>query len=71
MLPLETIRRKSGYMTQEALSSELGTNRINVTRWENGSRYPRPEMLIKLSNVLGVPERDIIQAIIEAKQGRK
>lgn len=68
MLPFEAIRKNKGYKTQEQLSSILGTNRINVTRWENGTRYPRPEMLMKLAMVLEVPEREIIQAITKAKK---
>ncbi|MFV0351660.1 MAG: helix-turn-helix domain-containing protein [Oscillospiraceae bacterium] len=67
MTPLEKIRLKKGYKTQKELATILGTNRVNVTRWEMGTRYPRPEMLIKLSKMLEVPEREIIEAISRAK----
>ena len=67
MKKLNEIRIDKGYKTQEQLAHELKTNRVNVARWESGERFPRPQMLIELSKVLGVPERDIITAITAAK----
>ena len=63
MRPLAKIRIEKGYKTQEELAAKLGTHRVNVARWEMGQRYPRPNVLVELSKVLGVPERELIEAI--------
>ena len=63
------IRESAGYPTKVALATEIETNPINITRWERGMRYPRPDMLLLLEKVLKVSAGEIIAAITAAKSG--
>lgn len=60
--------RQSAQLTQEELAKKLGVQRSTVAMWETGQAYPRPDKLLKLEELLGVPAGDIIRAINEAKQ---
>ncbi len=62
------IRINGGYDTQSALAQKVGVKNASVARWEKGQRIPRPEMLIKLSDLLGVTEREIIVAMRAGKE---
>lgn len=42
-----------GYSLTE-LSDLLGVKRASLTRWENGTRQPRYEMLVRICDVLEV-----------------
>lgn len=68
MTEFKELRESAGYKTQAALAEKLGTNNINVTRWEKGQRYPRPKMLVTLEKELGVSVGEIIAAITAAKE---
>lgn len=46
--------RKSKRLTQQELADKVGTNRVNVTRWETGRTEPNFETLIKLVDLLDV-----------------
>ncbi len=48
---LKFIRERRG-MTQEQLAEKLEVTRITVARYENGSRWPDREMLVRISEVL-------------------
>ena len=59
--------RQSTQLTQEELAKKLGVQRSTVAMWETGKAYPRPDKLLKLEELLGVPAGDIIRAINETK----
>lgn len=40
--------RKSQEMTQEAVASELGIERLSIARYEAGRRLPAPAVMIEL-----------------------
>lgn len=50
---LSEVRIKN-HLTQEELAEKLGTDKNQISRWENGKSIPRSETLIELSNILGV-----------------
>ena len=60
--------RKNVSMTQADIAKKIGVDISAVTKWETGQAYPRPDKLLKLEELLGVPAGDIIRAINEAKQ---
>lgn len=41
-------------MSQEAVASAVGANRVTVSRWENGSAVPTLVKGLRLAEVLGV-----------------
>jgi len=47
------LREESG-LTQTEFAQELGINKSNVTRWENGQRKPDAENLYKLAKYFDV-----------------
>lgn len=47
--------RKQLRLTQEALSQKSGVSRVNIARYENGTRNPSPRTAKRLAAVLGVP----------------
>ena len=46
--------RKDAHLTQKQLAALLGVATGTVQQWELGLRFPRPEMLEKLEDKLGV-----------------
>jgi transcriptional regulator with XRE-family HTH domain len=50
---LKEIRIKN-HLTQEELAEKLHTDKVQISRWENGKAIPRSEALIELSAILGV-----------------
>lgn len=42
--------RKKNNLTQQELADKVGTNRVNVTKWETGRTEPNFETLIKLAD---------------------
>lgn len=50
---LKEVRVKN-HLTQEELAEKMNTDKVQVSRWENGKAIPRSEALIDLSVILGV-----------------
>lgn len=46
--------RIKNHLTQEELAEKMQTNKVQISRWENGSAIPRSEALIDLSRILSV-----------------
>ena len=44
--------RKKNSLTQQELADKVGTNRVNVTKWETGRTEPTLENIVKLSKIL-------------------
>lgn len=64
---MRELREKAG-LTQCGLAEKVGVQRSTVAMWETGQRYPRPDKLLKLEALFGVPAGDIIRAINEAAE---
>ena len=44
--------RKKNQLTQQELADKVGTNRVNVTKWETGRTEPTLDNVVKLANIL-------------------
>lgn len=64
---LKELRLNAGFATQVALAEDIGTNRVNVNRWEKGERTPDIVTIQKLSKLFNVSEGDVITAITNSK----
>ncbi|ANE46470.1 XRE family transcriptional regulator [Paenibacillus swuensis] len=72
---LKTERTKKGW-TQEEFAEKLFVSRQSVSKWENGQNYPSIEMVIKISDMLGLTIDELLrsdeeltrQVIKESKQ---
>lgn len=42
-------------MSQRELGTEAGVNYSQISRYEQGIAFPRPGVLVRLANVMGVP----------------
>lgn len=54
--------RLSNGMTQEDLAKKIGAKQATVATWEIGYSFPRPGMLPKLAEVLGIRIDDLLKA---------
>lgn len=59
---LRRLRMEKG-ITQGELAGLLEVDASTVSFWESGKYVPHPRMIPKLSRVLGVARREIVQAI--------
>lgn len=66
---LKTIRKEKGF-SQEQLALRLNVVRQTVSKWEKGFSVPDAELLIKLSEVLGVEVSDLLGEKIEVPEGK-
>lgn len=48
--------------TQDQLARKLGTKQATVATWEIGYSFPRPSMLPKLAEVLGIRIDELVKA---------
>lgn len=62
--------RNAKKIKQSDISIKLEVSQSTVAAWETGKAYPRPDKLLKLEKLLGVPAGDIIRAISEAAEER-
>lgn len=53
-------RYQLGY-TQKAIALETGVSTRTVCGWEQGTQFPRPEALRRLSKLTGIPEETFIE----------
>lgn len=67
---MRELREKAG-LTQGELAERLGVTQSTITYWETGKCYPRPDKLLRLEALFGVPAGDIIRAINESAENRK
>ena len=52
-------RIKKG-LTQQELASLLNINRVSYARWENNSREPNLETIVKLAKILDTTTDDLL-----------
>jgi len=72
---LKMERNKKGW-TQDELAEKLFVSRQSVSKWENGQNYPSIEIIIKISDLLGLTIDELLrsdeeltkQVIKESKQ---
>ncbi|MXQ49638.1 helix-turn-helix domain-containing protein [Streptococcus pneumoniae] len=50
---LKELRKKHG-LTQQELADKVGTNRVNITKWETGRTEPSLENVVRLAKLFGV-----------------
>ena len=55
--------RKSAGLTQVQMAEALSVGQSAVSQWELGVTLPRLSMLLKLSELLGVPMDEVVRAI--------
>lgn len=60
-LRLKELRNERG-LSQKALADLVFVSQQTVAKWETAKSTPNPEMLIKLSEILGVPAGYLIGA---------
>lgn len=53
-------RRKQMNLTQEQLAQRLDLDRTTVVKWETGKSFPRPDMLVKLTEVFGCTADELL-----------
>ena len=55
MSRFKELRIKNGFKTQQDLARVLFVNQTAVSQWERGVTLPSPPLLLKLSELYGVP----------------
>lgn len=53
-------RRKKMNLTQEQLAQRLDLDRTTVVKWETGKSFPRPDMLVKLTEIFGCTADELL-----------
>ena len=56
---LKRIREERG-LTQTQLAQMITTNRVSISEWENGVRYPQVIWVYRLAEKLGVKPSDLL-----------
>lgn len=62
--PIRRARHRAG-LTMEQLSHKAGVTWRTLMRWEYGKSEPGGRNLVKLAEILGVPERDLLPPVPE------
>ena len=52
--------RKKNNLTQQELADKVGTNRVNVTKWETGRTEPTLENIVKLAKILDTTTDELL-----------
>ena len=66
--PISDYRAREG-LSKTALAKKLGVSHVAVLRWENGSRYPDRGLLPKITELTGIPARDLRPDWAEVLEG--
>ncbi|MFD1735036.1 helix-turn-helix domain-containing protein [Bacillus salitolerans] len=64
---LKSERKNKGW-SQEELAEKLYVSRQSVSKWENSQNYPSIEILIKISDLLGVTIDELLRSDEELKE---
>ena len=75
---LEAVMAEKG-LSQAALARNVGVSRTSISDWIKGTKFPRPDKLLKLGMVLGLSFSDIVNKTTQnepivafrKKRGRK
>lgn len=52
--------RKKNQLTQQELADKVGTNRVNITKWETGRTEPTLENVVKLAKILDTTTDELL-----------
>lgn len=52
--------RKKNRLTQQELADKVGTNRVNITKWETGRTEPTLANIVKLSKILDTTTDELL-----------
>ena len=52
--------RRAKHMTQSELAEVIGTSFQNISKWENGKRYPQLIWVYEIADKLGVSIEDLV-----------
>lgn len=52
--------RERADITQDELSKRLGIDRSTVAKWETGKSFPRPGLLIRLTEIFGCTADELL-----------
>jgi transcriptional regulator with XRE-family HTH domain len=66
-MELSDLILKAGY-TPKKLAEELGVTKFAIYAYTSGRAFPGAENLCRMSNILGISERKILQTIAEEKK---
>lgn len=66
MLQIRRWRKQAG-LTQEKLADLVSIHLNTLSRWESGQREPRASEIIKLCEVLGVSEAELLRDPVEKR----
>ncbi len=47
-------------LSQIELAAKMGTTAVTISRWENGSRKPDPDAIVKLAEILKCSTDDLL-----------
>lgn len=69
-MKLSKLILKAGY-TPKMLAEELGVTKFAIYAYTSGRAFPKAENLSRMSNILGISEKKILQAIAEARNEKR
>lgn len=69
-MELSDLILKAGY-TPKKLAEELGVTKFAIYAYASGRAFPKAEKLSRMSNILGISEKKILQAIAEARNEKR
>ncbi len=64
---LKSERKNKGW-SQEELAEQLFVSRQSVSKWENGQNYPSIEIIIKISDLLGITIDELLRSDEDLKE---
>jgi transcriptional regulator with XRE-family HTH domain len=69
-MELSDLILKAGY-TPKKLAEELGVTKFAIYAYTSGRAFPGAEKLCRMSNILGISEKKILQTIAEARNEKR
>lgn len=64
---LRRLREEKGF-SQKQLGKQMFVNHSTIARWENGSRLPDAEMILRLTNCLDVDANTLLQIAAQSEE---
>ena len=64
---LRRLREEKGF-SQKQLGKQMFVNHSTIARWENGSRLPDAEMILRLANCLDVDANTLLQIAAQSEE---
>ena len=69
-MELSKLILKAGY-TPKMLAEAIGVTKFAIYAYTSGRAFPKAEKLSRMSNILGISEKKILQAIAEARNEKR